>query len=111
MRLDWKGDKLARKVRDATVKATDETNEAAAERARSNHGWSSQTGTAERSIKAQPAKANADEVEGSFGSFGPDADYFIFLEVGSANTPADDTLRRAADTENQKLADRIKRSL
>lgn len=111
VRLDWKGDQIARKAERATVEATDAVNEKAAEKARSDHGWRSQTGTAERSIRAQPAEVTPQGVKGSFGSYGSDAYYFIFLEVGSANTPADDTLRRAADDAYQKLPEEIKRRI
>lgn len=106
-RLEWNGKRIERDIKTAAVRATRETTEAAALRARSDHGWLSQTGTAERSIQAQPPTVTGDRIEGHFGSYGPEAYYFIFLEVGTSKMPADDTLRRAADAEFADHASRI----
>lgn len=105
--IEWNGAQIAEKMREATLAGADETLEAAAETARSDHNWQSQTGTAEESIQAQPASLSGAGVEGQFGSYGPDAVYFIWLETGSSSISADDTLRRAADSEFPKLAERI----
>lgn len=107
-RIDWRGAAVTQRVVDAAVAGADETLEAAAEHARTNHGWQSQSGTAEESIQAQPAELQDGQVTGEFGSYGADAYYFIFLETGSSSIDADDTLRRAADAEFPKLADRIR---
>lgn len=106
--LDWRGDKVLEQVVKAALAGADETLEAAAEHARSNHGWESQTGTAEESIQAQPAEMQGATVTGQFGSYGDDAYYFIFLETGKAGRAGDDTLRRAADAEFLRLAERIR---
>lgn len=105
--LEWNGTQVAERMREATLAGADETLEAAAEAARSDHNWQSQTGTAEESIQAQPASLSGKGVEGQFGSYGPDAVHMIFLETGTSSISADDTLRRAADSEFPKLAERI----
>jgi len=106
-RLKWNGREIARDVKAAAVRATEQTTEAAAARARSDHGWRSRTGTAERSIQSQPPAVVGDRIEGQFGSYGPEAYYFIFLEVGTSKMPADDTLRRAGDAEFANHASRV----
>lgn len=106
--VEWRGPQVAEKVRQAALAGADETLEAAAQRARSDHGWANVTGTAEESIQAQPAEMHGDRVTGQFGSYGEDAVYFIWLETGKAGRPGDDTLRRAADAEFPGLRDRIR---
>lgn len=110
-RLDWDGGKVAERIAEAATAGADETLEAAAERARSDHDWSTVSGTAEASIQAQPSEMQGDRVIGQFGSYGDDAYYFIWLETGKAGRSGDDTLRRAADSEFPQLPDRIRRNL
>lgn len=98
-RLSWNGDNLERRLRKAALAAIDDTTAAAALYARQNHpGWHNRTGTAEGSIRMEPARdVGGRQYRGLFGSF--DVDYFIWLEIGARGRPGDYTLRRAADAE------------
>lgn len=87
--------------------AINETTARAAIFAKRNHGWSNRTGTAEGSIRMEPAvKVGANRYRGRFGSF--DVAYFIYLELGTRFMRADHTLRRAADAEFPRLPARLR---
>lgn len=64
------------------------------------------TSTALGSIMFEPARVLGERVVGRRGSF--DVAYFIFLEIGARGRPGNFMLRRAADQEYPKLAERIK---
>lgn len=89
------------------LRAIDDTTAAAAISAKSNHGWRNRTGTAEGSIRMEPARQiGPAHYRGLFGSF--DVNYFIFLELGTRFIGADHTLRRAADAEFPKIGARLR---
>lgn len=116
------------RVLDAAIPAAiDDTTAAAAIEAKRNHGWQNRTGTAEGSIRFDPAtKVGPGRWRGVFGSF--DVMYFIFLELGHFVASArgfqyrgghperafarfikgDHTLRRAADVEFPKIGARLR---
>lgn len=102
MSLTWHGERIAARMVAASVKGVDDTTAATAIYAKRNHpGWRNRTGTAEGSIRMDPARVEGDRVRGRVGSFA--VNYFIFLELihGSA-------LRNAADVEFPSLARRIR---
>jgi len=96
VRLEWKGDKLPPLMREAAKRGIDDTTAKAAITAKQSHPtWRNVTGTAEGSIRGDPAKILGDRVAGLFGSF--DVNYFIWLEIGARGRAGDYTIRRAAD--------------
>jgi hypothetical protein len=105
-RLTWKGPNVQRDLDRAIEGAMNDTTAAAAIQAKRNHsGWRNVTGTAEGSIRGQPARKSGRGWSALFGSF--DVDYFIWLEIGARGRAGDRTLRRAADVEFPKLAGRV----
>ena len=106
MSLEWRGDDLIRKMREASKAAIDETMQEAVEEAKANHpGWQSDTGRAEASVRViDPAKAKRGGTVGVWGSKG--VRYVIFLEFLHGSF-----LRTAADRVYPKLAARIRRKL
>lgn len=111
MKLDWKGEEVEQKVMGVAVpNAMNDTTAAAAIFAKGNHpGWRNRTGTAEGSIRGDPARRDGDRWVALFGSF--DVNYFIWLEIGTRFFEGDNTLRRAADVEFPRLAERIRKYL
>ncbi len=108
-RLDWKGPAIDRAIADRAIpNAMNDTTATAAIAAKSSHpGWRNRTGIAEGSIRGDPAKkVGAGTWLALFGSF--DVNYFIWLEIGARGRSGDHTIRRAADKEFPKLADRIR---
>lgn len=111
----WKRmDPIARPLEDRMNRAIpagiNDTTAAAAIFAKSNHGWKNRTGTAEGSIRMEPAqKVGPSRWRGMFGSF--DVMYFIFLELGTRFMRADFTLRRAADAEFPNIGRNIARHM
>lgn len=103
MSVKWHGERFRNRVMAIIVQAVDDTTAAAAIHAKQNHpGWRNRTGTAEGSIRFDPAKQIAPGlIRGRFGSFA--VNYFIWLELkhGAA-------LRMAADVEFPRLPDRIR---
>lgn len=109
IRLDWRGDEVRQRVEAAARLGIDDTMAACVLEAKNNHGWKNRTGTAERSIRAEPARMEGTRVVGRWGSF--DVRYFIYLELGTRFITADHTLRRAADRHYPSLARRIQQHL
>lgn len=104
--LNWKGDDVAQKVKDAARMGIDGTTAAAVVQAKDNHPWSNVTGTAEGSIQMRPSEEIGDEVVGQWGSYG--VDYFLHLELGTVHMAARPSLRPAADAEYPNLPQRIR---
>lgn len=125
-RLEWKGDKLKRRVRRAAVAGIDTTMSACVLHAKANHGagahasrrFETQTGELERSTRiVEPAKASGKIVRGRWGSIG--LVYARRIELGFqgkdrrgvvVNAPAYPFLFPASDEEYPKLKGRIKRA-
>lgn len=109
-KLDWKGKDVSDKTWAAVQYAMNDTTAAAAIFAKQNHpGWQNRTGTAEGSIRGDPARREGDRMIALFGSF--DVNYFIWLEIGTRFREGDHTLVRAADAEFPKLPERIRKYL
>lgn len=107
VKIDWKGPQVEERVQRAIPLAMDDTTAAAAIFAKGNHpGWKNRTGTAEGSIRAEPARREGGGWHAEFGSYG--VDYFIWLEIGARGRSGDNTLRRAADAEFPRLPDRLR---
>ena len=101
-RFTWRGAQVRARLYRAAVAGVDDTTAATAIQAKGNHpGWQNRTGTAEGSIRSEPARQQGNRVRGRVGSF--DVDYFIWLELkhGSA-------LRNAADLVFPTLPSRIR---
>lgn len=110
-RLEWNGRQVSERVKQATEEALRELLEECVQRARSDHGWQSRTGTAEMSIQVGEIVRDSKGIRGQWGSYGGEAAYFVFLETGSSTIAADDTLRRAGDALYPELARRIRAKL
>ena len=107
-RLEWKGDKLLERVAGIVPRAMDDTTAAASIQAKGDHpGWHNRTGTAEGSIRGEPARRFGPTLwRALFGSF--DVNYFLWLEIGARGRAGDRTLQRAADREFPRLGQRIR---
>lgn len=110
-RMDPLSEPLRRRVEAAVPEAIDDVTSAAAIFAKGHHpGWNNRTGTAEGSIRMEPAtRAGSGRWRGAFGSF--DVDYFLWLEIGARGRPGDHTLQRAADVEFRHLGARLRERL
>lgn len=109
-RIDPIAPALTRRLEAAAPAALDDTTAAAAIQAKQDHGWRNRTGTAEGSIRMDPArKTGPGRWRGRFGSF--DVAYFRFLELGTRFIRADHTLRRAADAEFPRLGANLRRRM
>lgn len=110
-RIDPIAERVQRHVDGALLASIDDTTAAAAIFAKQNHpGWENRTGTAEGSIRPEPArKVGPGRYRGRFGSF--DVAYFIWLEIGTRFRSGDHTIQRAADAEFPKVGARIKARL
>jgi hypothetical protein len=107
VRLTWFGRDIESQLLGVVPKAMDDTTAAAAIRAKQSHpGWKNVTGTAEGSIRGDPAKRFSSGWRALFGSF--DVAYFIWLEIGARGRAGDHTIRRAADIEFPSLGRRIR---
>ena len=105
VRLDWQGHELVKHVAAATVSAMNDFDDAVAEAARHDHpGWNNQTGEAEASITAVPARATGGRVESAVG-FGIGRGKF--LEFTARGHPGDRTVNRAVERLRDGLARRI----
>lgn len=111
MGLEWRGDDVKRHVLQATLGGMDETLAACVRTAkpmyRPGHGLV--TATLQGSIQMRPAQLRGDVVVGVWGSF--DVNYAIYVEMGTGKMAAQGQLRRSADIEYPRLADRIRRRL
>jgi hypothetical protein len=109
-KLDWHGEDVSERTGEAVQAAMNDTTAAAAIFSKGNHpGWNNVTGTAEGSIRGDPARKDGDVWRALFGSF--DVNYFIWLEIGTRFHEGDNTIRRGADAEFPKLAERIAKYL
>lgn len=82
MGLNWHGDRVIRRMRQATRLGINRTMAAGVAAAKQNHEWQNRTGTAERSIRvALPAQTGPDgKTIGVWGSVA--VKYFWALEFG-----------------------------
>lgn len=103
MPTKWYGDSWKARVDDAARLAIDETTARAVPIAKGHHRWRNRTGFAEGSIQMRQAERTGRGWVGQFGSW--NVRYFLQLEI------RDKTLRRAADLEWPKLAERIRSRL
>lgn len=101
VKLDWKGDDIAAKVREAQIGGVNEVAVLCAADAAQNTPV--RTGLAQGSVKAEPARAEGKRVFTLWGSF--DVNYYIWLELRL------NMLRNAADQYYPKLAEAIKKRL
>lgn len=103
-RMEWRGQVVAAKVKQAAVIGINETLAACVILAKSSHpGWQNRTGTAEGSIRITSMAAfEGAHIVGRWGSEG--VEYMRYLEYlhGAA-------LRSAADVEYRELQERIRR--
>lgn len=100
---EWNGAQLAKRARQASVHAIDETTQAAASQAAGMRSGSVANITSESATGNPPT--------GRWGVFPePHGDpfYELFHEVGSPTVAGDNAKRRAADSEYGRLADRIR---
>ena len=101
VRVEWRGDELAKRASSAALAGTQETLDLAAAHARAVHpGWSNRTGTAERTIHADRVARDRARATGRFGFEVP---YGVFLEHRGH------TIERAAQAIFPSLAQRIAR--
>lgn len=100
--MKWNGDEIVAKIDKAAHEAIDETTAAAAEAAKSSHGYMTQSGQLEEETISEPAEAKGDRVTGSFGTTQRRGFYGLFKERKQP------FLRPAADREFPKLAERIR---
>ena len=132
---DWRATQLLAIAAQAERAAVIETLDAAVADAKASHGWQSRTGAALLSIRREDPKPAA-AGRGVLGAFGfepiPLAGnthrarsrktgrlrrpktwdmHGLFLEIGFRGRPGDHTIRRAADREFPKLAERIRAQL
>ena len=104
--LHWRGDEIKRKMERAAKIGIDETTAACVNEAKANHPYQNVTGTAERSVQMRPAQKEGSRIVGRWGSF--TCNYFLWLEIMTAHSPAMPSLRPAADKEYPHLKRRIK---
>lgn len=107
--FDWRGERVKDNAKRAAMDGLEITAALAVQHAKSSHGWNNRTGTAEGSIQMRPAVESADRIFVTWGSF--DVHYFIYLELGTAFTPGDMTLQRAADATYPQLIPNIQKLL
>ena len=132
---NWRAKELLSKAAQAERAAVIETLDAAVADAKASHGWQSRTGAALVSIRREDPRP-ADQGRGVLGAFGfepiPLAGnthrarsrksgrlrrpkrwdmHGLFLEIGFRGRPGDHTIRRAADREFPKLAERMRAHL
>ena len=102
----WNAPKILNRIEQAAANGINDTMADCVVDAKSNHGWQNRTGTAEASIRAEPAGKQGNRIVGLWGSF--DVEYFIYLELGTAFMTGDHTLENAADLNYPSLADYIR---
>ena len=132
---NWRAQQLLAIAAKAERAAVVETLDAAVADAKADHGWQSRTGAALLSIRREEPKPAA-AGRGVLGAFGfepiPLAGnthrarsrksgrlrrpkrwdmHGLFLEIGFRGRPGDHTIRRAADREFPKLAERMRAHL
>lgn len=103
--VKWYGDQVLAKVERATVAAIDEVTAEAADDARSNHWFASESGRLEANTQNEPAERTQRGIRGRFGFTSRGGFYGLFLE---RKTPI---LRPAGDRAFPKLAGAIRRRM
>jgi hypothetical protein len=83
--VNWLGDPVLKKVRDATKWGIDSTMSDCVVTAMSEHNWKSRTGILQGSLQMRPAVDQGDSIIGYWGSF--DVVYARFLELGTRFIP------------------------
>lgn len=103
MKIDWKGAAVIAKITRATHEAIDETTQAAADVAKSEHDWQRKSGELEANTIIRPAQQEGPtQITGKFGSTNREGGFYgLFQEM------REPWLRPAADKEFPKLAERI----
>lgn len=112
MSLEWKGDKVIRKMDNSIIQGMSQTITDSVDYAKANHPWHNRTTTLEGSIRevVHPHK-EGDGFVGVWGSV--DVDYALILELGSlgrAGIPPYPYLRPAADAVYPRLPANIRNS-
>lgn len=105
MSLIWRGGEIQKKIQQAARRGIDETLARCVPIAKANTPV--RTGTAQGSIKFEPAIVKGNRVVGRWGSF--NVRYFIWLEIGARGKPGRHMLRSAAAREYPQLKARIKK--
>lgn len=105
--LEWHGDEVLAKVRDAVVKAIDVCTSLAALRAQELAPRD--TGHMANTIEFEKASRNGNTIVGRMGNW--TADYTLWNEIGTRRMPPRPFLRPAADSEFPNLPERIQRAL
>jgi HK97 gp10 family phage protein len=109
MPLEWRGELVLAEVLAASKAAVDATLQQAADYARVNHDWQSESGEAEAEIFVEDAHVDSDGMV--VGAFGDDSGHALYLEVGTVHMPARPFLRPALDAVDKNLAGEIKAGL
>lgn len=97
----WNGPKVVANVVNAAKEAIDETTAAAAEEAKSSHGYQTRSGVLEEETISEPAEVKGHRITGRFGTTQRRGFYGLFKEY------EEPFLRPAADREFPELAGRI----
>lgn len=109
VRLDWRGEDIQKRMREAEEGALEETVQLAAARAQAVHpGWESRTGETEASIQPRALQRQRARTTAAFG-FG--VRHGVFLELGFLGRPGAQTVQTAAREHFPQLAARISRRL
>ena len=111
MSLEWKGDALKQKVREASAYGIDQTMAKCIVHAKSNYypGHGLVTAALQGSIRMKAAVIRVAHVIGQWGSF--DINYAENIEKGSGRRPGQGQLQNAADDEYPLLGGRIRKRL
>ena len=83
--LNWKGDLVEKKTREAVAWGMDSIMADCVVTAKSEHAWKNQTTVLQGSLMMQPAKDQGDAIIGLWGSFV--VEYARFLELGTRFIP------------------------
>lgn len=110
-RLDWNGDRLVARVREAAIRSVNDTVDQAADEARSSHSWFTRTGQLEEEIVAEHAHPADPNPTARFGTTRGRGFYGLFHEEGTTHEFARPFLRPAADVAFPTLLARIRRRL
>lgn len=105
MRLHWFGERVEARITAAAMLGVHEVAQAAAEHARSNHPWRSETGAEGASVFVTEPRLRDGQVREFWGADSP----AIFLEFGTHHMPAFPFLRPAADATYRQLPSAIRR--
>ncbi len=106
-RFDWRGDNVRRRSERASADGIDTIMAKAVRIAKTLTPRI--TGTAQGSLRFQPARKEGRRIVGRWGSH--DVDYFIWLEIGARGRSGHHMLRQAADRTYPELPDEIRRRM